>query len=237
MAIVTIVLIAAAPMVWIVVTGIQLHLMRVCRLQLRPHAESYVIEKRWLERWSRSGHDFETRWRGWLAQAYARHVRPAHRPLITRAGFERALNAEFAGLLNREIASWTFIDALSDTPALYERLVGACLDRQGWRATPLPFEDRQGADMVLTDGHNRVAVLLHYAGDEAACRLVQEVRSAARRETCNVACIISNGRINGAARALAERLDVLLLHCSQLDQLAEAARPAAAPAPRLRLAA
>jgi hypothetical protein len=204
-----------------------------CRDVLRSHAERYVIEKRWLEHWSRSPEEFETRWRQQLREHYRTHVPGRDRILVTPGDFERALNAEFAGLLNREIESWTFLDRASVSSAAFSRLVARCLTHLDWTVLPQGTDRREGAHLILENGRNRVAAHLHHAATEVECRSVQEVVAAARREACNVACIVTNGRIGGAVRTLAAAFDVRLLHCSQLDQLG--ADPAVKP--DLRLAA
>jgi hypothetical protein len=229
--------IAAAAVIWaalMLVAHRRNRLTARCRRILRPHAERYVIEKRWLERWSRSPGEFETQWRHRLRRHYRSHVPWRDRALVTPGDFERALNAEFAGLLNREIDSWTFIDRASDSPAAFARLVARSLEQLGWTVR-LPAEDRrQGAHLILEDGRNRVAARLHHAATEIECRAVQEVVAAARRDACNLACIVTNGRIGGAVQTLAAAFEVRLLHCSQLDQIGG---PAAAADPDLRLAA
>lgn len=200
---------------------------RRCRAALRPHAERYVIERRWLERAARSRAAFERRWRGELDAAYRQYVPARDRRLIGFQDFAWALDAESAAITNPEIASWTFIDRVSHSSTSFERAVARCLERFGWQVEAPAGPHRAPSLLVVRDGARRVGIRCHYGLQEAECRTVPELVAAAERAGCDAAVLVTNGRFLGATRVLARSAGVDLLHCSQLDRIAILARPAA----------
>ncbi|MCJ2115145.1 hypothetical protein MKK65_00775 [Methylobacterium sp. J-001] len=186
-----------------------------CRDKLGPYAERLVIEKRWMERHAKSRAEFQARWDHEVRQLHKAHVSRPVRLIYRLNSFERTLNATFATILGDEVASWTFADRMSFSPASYEKLMLRCLRSIGWR---LDYQD--GEHFVLIRDRKRVIVHLVWADRDLECLPVGEVAAAASRIGCSAAYVITNGRLGGAASAMATEMNVVALHCSQLDLVA-----------------
>ncbi|MCJ2123141.1 restriction endonuclease [Methylobacterium sp. J-077] len=127
--------------------------------------------------------------------------------------------------MDAEIVSWTFLDHASFSPASYAALTLRCLKAMGWR---LDHQDRE--HFVLLHDRRRVVVRFEWTDRDLECLAVHEVATAAQHNSCQAACVITNGRFSGAASAMAAEFGVVALHCSQLDLLT----PQRAPAPMIR---
>lgn len=208
----------------------------VCRATLRLDAERLLIESRWRERHAKSRADFNLLQDAEVTRLHRAHVPRPVRAIFWIGSFRRALYAEFASILGKEIESWTFVDRVSDSPASFEALMLRCLKSLGWR---LDYQEHE--HFVLIRDRQRLVVRFAWAAHDLECLPVNEVASAAERSGCSAAYVITNGRFSGAALAMADERGVTALHCSQLDLLS--ARSAAVvpirtrQRERLRLAA
>lgn len=198
-----------------------------CRERLKPQVERLLIESRWMEHHAKSPAEFSCRWGAEVAMLHKVHVSRPRRAIFWIGSFRRALDAEFASVLEKEIESWTFFDRASFSPARYEQLMLRFLHSNGWR---LDYQDQE--HFILIRDRKRAVVRLQWADRDIECLAVSEVAAAAERVGCTTACVITNGRFSGAAIAMAEEQNVLALHYSQLELLT--ARPATRIAVRRR---
>ncbi|MEE7503042.1 restriction endonuclease [Methylobacterium mesophilicum] len=185
-----------------------------CRRTIRPQVERLIIENRWMERHARNAAAFEALWDREVARMHRAHLARPLRALVGFRSFKRVVRAEFASILPAEIASWTFVDHAIASQPQYEALMLRCLKAAGWR---LDYQDQE--HFVLLRARTRVVVRLHWADRDVACLPISDVAAAAERAGSATACVMTNGRFSGAARALAEEQNVLALHCSQIDLL------------------
>lgn len=185
-----------------------------CRERLRPQVERLLIECRWMERHAKCPGEFKSRWDAEVARLHNAHVSKPLRAIFWAGSFKRALSAEFASILEAELASWSFVDRASYSPGSYQRLMLRCLKADGWR---LDYQDQE--HFILIRDRRRAVVRLQWTDRDIECLAVSEVAAAAERVGCTTACVITNGRFSGAAISLAEEQNVLVLHCSQLDLL------------------
>jgi len=65
----------------------------------------------------------------------------------------------------------------------------------------------------------RFVLYLYGTDQDLACLPVSDVAAAAERAGSSTACVMTNGRFSGAARATAEEQNVPALHCSRIDRL------------------
>ncbi|QGY04600.1 restriction endonuclease [Methylobacterium mesophilicum SR1.6/6] len=190
-----------------------------CRETLRRDAERLLIESRWRERHAKSRAEFEFLQDAELGRLHRAYVPGPVRAFFWIGSFRRALYAEFASILEREIESWTFVDRVSVSPESFEVLMLRCLKSLGWR-----LDYQEDDDFVLIRDRHRFVARFAWTTRELECLPVNAVASAAERSGCAAAYVITNGRFSGAALAMAHARGVTALHCSQLDQLL--ARPA-----------
>lgn len=183
------------------------------RQRLRPHAERLIIEKRWTERHATRPAEFQKRWNAELQRLYKASVSAPRRLVFKLRHFERALNAEFACILTQEIASWTYVDRKACSSTDFEHLTLHRLEMLGWS-----LHCRIGGLFILSRGSERVTVAAVWAPCVNACLAVHDVAAAARAGNLS-ACVITNGRLDGPAYAMARELGVTVLHCSQIDQI------------------
>lgn len=217
--------------VLIALMRIKLYIIAECRLRLRLDAERIVIEKRWLERHARSRKDYERAWGAELRTLWQAHLPPLVRKLVRLRDFAWALDAELATLTNPEIASWTFIDRASHSRERFERLVARSLEQHGWQVAVLQGADRVDLQLIATRGRARVGIYCHHGAQPAECLAVHDAAIGRTRQRCEAVCVVTNGRFTRPVVVFAQEQDVALLHCSQLDQVAELARrDARAPA-------
>ncbi|MEE7494261.1 hypothetical protein [Methylobacterium oryzae] len=221
------------PIAWL---HIQVRVTERCRRTVRPHIERLLIENRWLERHARGPAAFEILWDRELVRLRRAHLPRPLRAVVPIGGFRRLVRAEFASILPAELASWTFVDRISSSQASYEALMLRCLKAAGWR---LDYQDQE--HFVLLRARTRVVVCLHWTDRDIACLPISDVAATAERAGSSTACVMTNGRFSGAARAMAEEQNVLALHCSQIDLLLPRDRtmgtPRRVPGSGLRLAA
>ncbi len=195
-----------------------------CRRAIRPQIERLIIENRWMEHHARGAAAFEALWDRELVRLHRAHLSRPLRAVVRFCGFRRLVSAEFASILPAEVASWTFVDRVSASQAHYEALMLRCLKAAGWR---LDYQDQD--HFVLLRARTRVVVCLHWADRDVACLPISDVAAAAERAGSTTACVMTNGRFSGAARAMAEEQNVLALHCSQIDLLLPRDKSTVAP--------
>lgn len=193
---------------------LQARVVERCRRSIRPQIERLIIENRWMERHARDAAAFEALWNRELIRLHRAHLSRPLRTVVRIGSFRRLVRAEFASILPAEIASWTFVDRASSAQASYEALMLRCLKAAGWR---LDYQDQE--HFVLLRARTRVVVCLRWADRDIACLPISDVAAAAERAGSATACVMTNGRFSGAARALAEEQNVLALHCSQIELL------------------
>ena len=208
-----------------------------CRDRLRPDIERLLIECRWMERHAKSKAEFKTGWNAELLRLHQANLSRPARAIFWFGSFKRALHAEFASILNREIDSWTFVDRNSSSTESYEALMMRCLKSFGWR-----LDYQEDEHFVLFRDRKRIVLRFEWTARDIACLSVNEVAAAAERSGCSAAYVITNGRFSGAALAMAGEREVIALHCSQFDMLTARSADVAAPlrpqrGERLRLAA
>jgi hypothetical protein len=206
-----------AALLLLAVLHVRDRIAMACRGSLRPHVERLLIEKRWMERHAKGPAEFALRWNAALAQLHRTHVSKPRRAIFRLGSFRQVLHAEFATILEREIASWTYIDWACASATGYERLMLRCLASIGWR-----LDYQEDEYFVLIRDRERVVLRFAWSADDVACLAINEAAAAAERSGCPAAYVITNGRFSGAARAMADARHVIALHCSQFDTLTAA---------------
>jgi restriction system protein len=108
------------------------------------------------------------------------------------------------------------------TPQDYEHLCADLLRKAGWQAEVTGQSGDQGVDILAQRGDIAVALQCKlYFGNPVGNKAVQEAHAAAGYSDADYAAVVSNRDFTNAAEQLARKLGVLLLHHSELGDLAE----------------
>jgi restriction system protein len=108
------------------------------------------------------------------------------------------------------------------SPEDYEHLCADLLRKAGWDAEVTGQSGDQGVDILARRSDAVVALQCKlYFGNPVGNKAVQEAHAAAGYSDADYAVVVSNRDFTNAADQLARKLGVLLLHHSELRDLAE----------------
>lgn len=139
--------------------------------------------------------------------------------------------ARFDGELTERVKAWAAeadADAgaagsrfSSSDPYEYERWCASQLSRHGWRAEATKSSADQGVDVVAVKGGLKVALQCKLHNNAIGNKAIQEVHAAAAFIDATHAAVVAPADYTRAARQLAGKLGVLLIHHTQLARLEE----------------
>ena len=107
----------------------------------------------------------------------------------------------------------------STDPYEYERWCASQLRKCGWQAEATQASGDQGVDVVASKGALKVALQCKLHNNAVGNKAIQEVHAAAAFVDATHAAVVSPANYTRGARQLATKLDVLLLHHTQLAML------------------
>ena len=105
------------------------------------------------------------------------------------------------------------------SPYDYEKQVAQSLSEMGWNTQVTKASGDQGCDVLAVKGRARVAIQCKYYSKPIGNKAVQEINAAKSYYDANFAAVVSNQSYTPAAKLLATKLQVALLHHSQLNSL------------------
>lgn len=105
------------------------------------------------------------------------------------------------------------------SPYDYEKQVAQSLSEMGWNTQVTKASGDQGCDVLAVKGRARVAIQCKYYSKPIGNKAVQEINAAKSYYDANYAAVVSNQSYTPAAKLLATKLQVALLHHSQLNSL------------------
>jgi restriction system protein len=150
---------------------------------------------------------------------------PRFRKSVGIEGEDGAI-ASFELELTRMVKAWAREDEEagpaafeSDDPFEYERWCADVLRQHGWKASTTKASGDQGVDIVASKGGRKVALQCKLYTGPVGNKAVQEIHAAAAYVDAGHAVVVTNGNYTPAARRLASKLGVMLLHDSQLPKL------------------
>ena len=101
-------------------------------------------------------------------------------------------------------------------PVEYENLVARALRAHGWSADTTKGSGDQGVDVLAHKGRFRLVVQCKLYSNSVGNAAVQEAISAREWENATHAAVVTNAAYTKAAKALAHKAGVLLLHHDEL---------------------
>lgn len=119
----------------------------------------------------------------------------------------------------------------SSDPYEYERWCAGQLSRHGWKAEATRSSADQGVDVVAEKDGLKVALQCKLHSNAIGNKAIQEVHAAAAFIDATHAAVVAPADYTRAARQLAGKLGVLLLHHTQLSKLEELLADASASPP------
>lgn len=105
------------------------------------------------------------------------------------------------------------------SPYDYEKQVAQSLSEMGWDTQVTKANGDQGCDVLAVKDRARVAIQCKYYSKPIGNKAVQEINAAKSYYDANFAAVVSNQSYTPAAKLLATKLQVALLHHSQLSSL------------------
>ncbi len=105
------------------------------------------------------------------------------------------------------------------SPYEYEKQVAQSLEQMGWETRVTKGSGDQGCDVLATRNNLVVAIQCKYWSTPIGNKAVQEINAAKSFYNADFAVVISNQTYTPAAKLLATKLKVALLHHSQLNNL------------------
>lgn len=140
---------------------------------------------------------------------------------------DAALVARFDAELLRLVQDWAQEeDHMSSAsrfssadPYEYERWCANQLRRSGWIAEATQASGDQGVDVIASKGGLKVALQCKLHNAAIGNKAIQEIHAAAAFIEATHAAVVSPVNYTRSARQLAAKLDVLLLHHTQLSML------------------
>ncbi len=128
---------------------------------------------------------------------------------------DEKLNMYEDGLLNSGIIQYD----KNCTPEEYELFCAYKLIQNGWDAETTIGSGDHGADVIATKDGKKLIVQCKKWSASVGNKAVQEVYSAKDYYDANIAAVVSNAPYTPAAKTIASKLDVMLLHHDQLDDI------------------
>ena len=107
------------------------------------------------------------------------------------------------------------------SPYDYEKQVAKSLSEMGWDTKVTKASGDQGCDVLVVKEKTRVALQCKYWSKPIGNKAVQEINAAKSFYNAQYAAVVSNQSYTPAAKLLATKLKVALLHHSQLNKLIE----------------
>lgn len=206
---------------------------RAVRLAVEEHAPALARRRAQLVRVDDYGVEIDKAWRKEMDHFFSRVVLPRLGPGRERWALER--RAEIVGLIDATARDRPVPPSLSAAAsgAEFELECQRILGGQGWSARRTPAGGDQGADIIAERGGLSVAIQCKRLARPVGNKAVQEVVAARTYYEVDAAVVVAAGDYTEAARRLAARNDVLLLHVGDLgnleDRLGDAAPRGRAP--------
>lgn len=129
--------------------------------------------------------------------------------------------------VQQHIMSTAGSDAYQDIEAMtggeYEQYCASRLEAHGWRVRVTPEGADQGVDIIAEKDGVKVVVQCKRYSQPVGNKAVQEAMAGKQFEGAAKAAVVSNASFTTAARQLAAKANVQLLHHSELDSLGQLA--------------
>jgi hypothetical protein len=119
--------------------------------------------------------------------------------------------------VSAEVVALTMSDVITGID--YESFVAGLLETAGWQATLTPATGDHGADIIANKGGFQVAIQCKLYSSPVGNSSVQEAYTAKDFYQCQAAVVVSNASYTKAARTVATRNKVHLVHHDEIVSL------------------
>jgi restriction system protein len=202
---------------------------KAVRLAVEEHAPALARRRAQLIRVDDYGVEIDKAWRKEMDHFFEKVVLPRLGPGRERWALER--RDEIVGLIDATARDRPAPPArpAAASGAEFELACQEILEERGWSARRTPAGGDQGADIIAERDGLTVAIQCKRLARPVGNKAVQEVVAARTYYEADAAAVVAAGDYTEAARRLAARNGVLLLHVDDLgnleDRLGEAAPP------------
>jgi restriction system protein len=146
-------------------------------------------------------------------------------PAIGKIRIDGSVYADIAGLVEHiageqpdSIANYSWEQLPETSPEQFEAFCAEILRRQGWEIRLTKRSGDQGIDIVAQRGGITVVFQCKMYTGSVGNKAVQEVHAGKDFLCADLAVVVSTAEFTPSARELANALDVILLHYSQLEE-------------------
>jgi restriction system protein len=209
---------------------------RIATRIIDEHVETLARRRAQLVRIDDYGVEVDRAWQREINHFIDKVIVPKLRP--SEQNIIQARRDEIAELINLKARSQKPLlsrqSRSAETSGIeFERECQEILTGRGWSARRTPASGDQGADILAEKDGLSVAIQCKFLARPVGNKAVQEVAAARTYYGVDAAAVVATGDYTEAARRLAARNDVLLLHVDDLgnleDRLGEAAPRGRAP--------
>jgi restriction system protein len=194
--------------------------LRGVRAKIRKHIQALSIERQKKLRIDPYGNVRDENWRKEVTYFYQRVLYPFPAFGTIKLRLEsayRLINREVDRHLAKQNTSAMDVEALS--PTAYESYCTQRLNEYGWHAATTKASGDQGIDIVATRNGRKAVFQCKKKSSPVGNDAVQQVVAGKEYESADYAFVVSNADFTRAARELANKCGVHLIHHSSLSDL------------------
>jgi restriction system protein len=195
---------------------------RRVRALLDEHAQALARRRAQLVRIDDYGVEIDKAWRREIGHFFERVILPNLRPVQQRIAVGR--RARIEERIDAKARAQPLPSARPARPAAgkgidFERQCQQILAGRGWSARLTPASGDQGADIIAEKQGMSIVLQCKLYARPVGNKAVQEVAAARTFYDAGFAAVVSNADYTEAARRLARRNEILLLHIDDLHDL------------------
>ena len=195
---------------------------RRVRALLEEHAQALARRRAQLVRVDDYGVEIDKAWRREIGHFFERVILPRLGPVQQRIALGRRERIEEridARARAQPLPSARPVRAPAGKGIDFEHQCQQILAGRGWSARLTPASGDQGADIIAEKGGMSVVLQCKLYARPVGNKAVQEVAAARTFYDAGFAAVVSNADYTEAARRLARRNEILLLHIDDLHNL------------------
>lgn len=201
--------------------------LRIKRLQKRK-LDSYgnIVDHKWIKEMD---YFYETVLFPSLSQKYGVISQYSNNKKIV-PGIKYISKVIFYDLLNKEIDKYSdgspmsSVDINTLSPVAFESFCSGVLIENGWSSTTTKGSGDQGIDIIATINGKKAVFQCKKLSSPVGNKAVQEIIAGRSYVSADYAFVVSNAEYTSAAKELAAKSGVLLLHYSSLAKLGKTVR-------------
>jgi restriction system protein len=193
---------------------------RAVRAKVRKHIQALSVERQKKRIPDRYGNISDEKWRKEVTYFYQRVLYPSPAFGTVKLPLESAYR-----LINQEVDQHqaknhtSSMDVAALSPTDFESYCAQQLNEDGWQATTTKASGDQGIDILATRNGRKAVFQCKKKSSPVGNDAVQQVVAGKEYESADYTFVVSNADFTRAARELANKCGVHLIHYSSLSDL------------------